>query len=42
LSNLHNIKPYQKSLNVYNYEGVEVEIDLEEKPSASKYSNDFK
>ena len=41
LSNLHNIKPYQKSLNVYNYEGVEVEIDLEEKPSASKYSNDL-
>ncbi len=41
LSNLHIIKPYQKSLKVYNYEGVEVEIDLEEKPSASKYSNDL-
>jgi len=41
LSNLHNIKPYQKSLKVYNYEGIEVEIDLEEKPSASKYSNDL-
>ncbi len=41
LSNLHNIKPYQKSLKVFNYEGVEVEIDLEEKSSASKYSNDL-
>lgn len=41
LSNLHNIKPYQKVLKVYNYEGNEVEIDLEEKASASKYSNDL-
>ncbi|MDD2897034.1 MAG: NFACT family protein [Aliarcobacter sp.] len=41
LSNLHNIKPYQKSLKVFNYEGIEVDIDLEEKPSASKYSNDL-
>ena len=41
LSNLHNIKPYQKILKVYNYEGIEVEIDLEEKASASKYSNDL-
>ena len=41
LSNLHNIKPYQKTLKVYNYEGIEVEIDLEEKASASKYSNDL-
>ena len=41
LSNLHNLKPYQKSLKVYNYNGIEVEIDLEEKPSASKYSNEL-
>lgn len=41
LSNLHNIKPYQKSLKVFDYEGKEIEIDLEEKPSASKYSNDL-
>ncbi|MDN5079796.1 NFACT RNA binding domain-containing protein [Aliarcobacter butzleri] len=41
LSNLHNIKPYQKSLKVYNYEGIEVELDLEAKQSASKYSNDL-
>ena len=41
LSNLHNLKPYQKSLKVYNYQGIEVEIDLEEKPSASRYSNEL-
>ena len=31
LSNLHNIKPYQKSLKVFDYTGIEVQIDLEEK-----------
>ena len=41
LSNLHNIKPDQKSLKVFDYTGIEVQIDLEEKPSASKYSNDL-
>ena len=41
LSNLHLLKPYQKTFKVYNYDGIEVEIDLEEKPSASKYSNDL-
>ena len=41
LSNLHNIKPYQQTLKAFNYEGVEVEIDLESKSSASKYSNDL-
>ena len=41
LSNLHLLKPYQKNFKVYNYDGIEVEIDLEEKPSASKYSNDL-
>jgi predicted ribosome quality control (RQC) complex YloA/Tae2 family protein len=41
LSNLHLLKPYQKNFEVYNYDGIEVEIDLEEKPSASKYSNDL-
>lgn len=41
LSNLHNLKPYQKSFKVYNYEGNEIEIDLEGKSSASKYSNDL-
>ena len=41
LSNLHNIQAYQKSLKVFNYEGIEVELDLEEKQSASKYSNEL-
>lgn len=41
LSNLHNIQPYQKSLKVFNYEGIEVELDLEGKQSASKYSNEL-
>ena len=41
LSNLHNIKPYQKILKVFNYEGIEIEIDLEEKATPSKYSNDL-
>lgn len=39
LGNIHNIKPYQKILKTYDYEGKEVEIDLEENASASKYSN---
>ncbi|MFK2822131.1 NFACT RNA binding domain-containing protein [Arcobacter sp. YIC-80] len=41
LGNIHNIKPYQKILKTYDYEGKEVEIDLEENASASKYSNDL-
>ncbi|MFY4744104.1 hypothetical protein ACOTVX_11545, partial [Aliarcobacter butzleri] len=41
LSYLHNIKPYLKSLKVYNYEGIGVELDVEAKQSASKSSNDL-
>ena len=41
LSNLHVLKPYQKSFKTLNYEGVEIEVLLEEKASASKYSNDL-
>lgn len=41
LSNLHNLKSYQKSFKAYNYEGIEVEIDLEEKATPSRYSNDL-
>ena len=41
LSNLHLLKPYQKSFKVFNYEGIEIEVLLEEKASASKYSNDL-
>ncbi len=29
LSNLYNIKPYQKSITLYNYDGIEVEIQLD-------------
>lgn len=41
LSNLHTLKPYQKSFTAYNYLGEEVEVNLEETASASKYSNDL-
>lgn len=41
LSNLHNLKPYQKSFITYDYSGNEIEVDLETKASASKYSNDL-
>ena len=41
LTNLHTIKPYQKSLTTYDYNGNEVQIDLQECASASKYSNDL-
>ena len=41
LSNLHNIKSYQKSFKTYDYEGNEIEISLEECASPSRYSNDL-
>ncbi len=41
LSNLHNIKPYQKILETYDFKGNEVKIDLEEKSSPSKFSNEL-
>jgi len=41
LSNLHNIKPYQKNFKAYDYEGNEVEVELDGNGSASKYSNDL-
>ena len=41
LSNLHTIKPYQKSFTTYNYKGEEVEISLNTKMQASTYSNDL-
>ena len=41
LSNLHNIKSYQKSFVTYDYEGKEIEISLEECASPSRYSNDL-
>lgn len=41
LSNLHILKPYQKSFFTKNYQGEEVEVSLEMKMSASAYSNDL-
>ncbi len=41
LSNLHTLKPYQKSFNTFNYLGAEVEISLSEKMAHSTYSNDL-
>lgn len=41
LSNLHTLQPYQKKLITYDYSGKELEIDLEERASASKYSNEL-
>ena len=41
LSNLYNLKPYQKSFKTVNYAGDEVEIDLDTKMAPSTYSNDL-
>lgn len=41
LSNLYNIKPYQKSLVTYDFSGNEVEIILNEQMPASKYANEL-
>lgn len=41
LNNLHEIKPYQKSLKLLNYRGEEIEIDLSECASPSSYSNEM-
>ncbi len=41
LNNLHQIKPYAKSFKTYNYEGLEVEVDLNVEMAASTYSNEL-
>lgn len=41
LNNLHQIKPYSKSFKTYNFQGEEVEIELNIKTSASTYSNEL-
>ncbi|MCP4971173.1 MAG: DUF814 domain-containing protein [Arcobacter sp.] len=41
LSNLHNLKQYQKSFVTNNWEGEEIVVDLDEKMSASRYSNEL-
>ena len=33
------LKPLSKEFQVYNYDGIEVEIDLEKEQITSKYSN---
>lgn len=39
LNHLHEIKPYQKVLKAFNYEGNEIEVELDTKGSPSLYSN---
>ena len=41
LANLHQIKPYQKELITYDYEGNEITIELKESSSISKYTNEL-
>ncbi|RXJ85608.1 NFACT RNA binding domain-containing protein [Arcobacter sp. CECT 8985] len=41
LGNLHNIKPYQKILEAYDYDGNEVKIELKQDLSASTYANEL-
>ncbi|RXJ92180.1 hypothetical protein CRV00_13355 [Malaciobacter molluscorum] len=41
LGNLHKIKPYQKILESYDYDGNEVKIELNEELSASTYANEL-
>jgi len=42
LSNLHNIKPYSKSLELQDYDGSIINVDLDKEfSSASKISNHF-
>lgn len=41
LANLHTLSPYQESFKTYDYQGNEVEIELDCSSSASKYSNDL-
>ncbi len=41
LGSIHLIKPYQKSFTTFNYEGKEIELELNSEMSASTYSNDL-
>ena len=41
LSNLHSLKPYQKSFKSINYMGEEIEVELDTRMAASTYSNDL-
>jgi len=39
LNNLYQIKPYQERVKVYNYEGIEVELELGSMGNPSVYAN---
>lgn len=41
LGNLYKIKPYQKVLEAYDYDGNEVKIELKQELSASTYANEL-
>ncbi len=41
LANLHQIKPYQKVLKVFDYSGKEIEIELNHLVAASTFSNEL-
>ncbi len=39
LNNLYQIKPYQETVKVHNYEGIEVELKLDSQGNPSLYAN---
>lgn len=41
LANLHTVKPYQKEIEVENYDGNIVKIELEKMDNPSKYTNEL-
>ena len=41
LANLHTIKPYQKVIEIENYDGDIVKIELEKMDNPSKYTNEL-
>ncbi|QEZ89953.1 putative ribosome quality control (RQC) complex component, YloA/Tae2 family [Aliarcobacter cibarius] len=41
IANLHNIKPYQKIIQIENYDGNHIEIELENMQNPSKYTNEL-
>jgi len=41
LNNIYKIKPYQKTLHTYDFEGKEIDIDLDVKQSPSRYANEL-
>lgn len=41
IANLHNIKPYQKIIQIENYDGNHIEIEMENMQNPSKYTNEL-